>query len=80
MTVTQEHIAKLAVQELEELLSIIGDLSYPGYKIAMCKIRGFSYQQCANRMGLHKEHARKLWLKCVQNGHDITLKRIFHIA
>lgn len=79
MTITKEHIAQMAVEQLEELFTVIGDLGHVGYKISLCKIKGFSHQQCANKFGIHKEHARKLWYKCVQNGHDITLKRIFNI-
>lgn len=76
---TKEHLAKMAAEELEELLQIIGDLSYTGYKISLCKIYGNSYMQCAIRYGVDRETARRFWRKCVENEHHIALKKIFGI-
>lgn len=69
----------MAVAELEELLNIVGDLSFIGYKLSMCKLKGYSMQQCANKFGVTKETARYYFNKCVELQHDIALKKIFGI-
>lgn len=79
MTVLKEQIAKLAAEELEELLSIVGDLGNVGYKICLCKLKGFSYQQCANKFGIQRANAQKIWVKCRKKGYDEALKRIFYL-
>jgi hypothetical protein len=76
---TKEHLARMAAEELEELLQIIGDISYVGYKISLCKIYGNSYMQCAIRFGIDRETARRLWAKCVEKQHDKALIKIFGI-
>lgn len=67
----------MAASELQELLTIIGELGYLGYKISMCKLKGNSYQQCATRFGITKSAAQRYWEKCIENRYDISLKRIF---
>lgn len=79
MTVQTENIAKLAVEQIEELFTIIGDLTYPGYKISLCKIKGLSHQQCANRFGLTKDQVYYFWDKCRKKSYDEALKRIFNL-
>lgn len=68
-----------AAKEMEELFNIIGDLGYVGYKISLCKIKGYSYQQCAIRFGITKRRAQKYYEKCNRNGYDTALKRIFKL-
>lgn len=70
---------RMPTSELEELLNIIGHLGYTGYKISMCKLQGYSYQQCANKFRISKQTARRLYEKCVENRYDIALKKIFQI-
>lgn len=79
MTITKEELLRMAASEMEELLNIIGELGYTGYKISMCKLQGNSYQQCANKFRISKQTARRLFAKCVDNRHDIALKKIFQL-
>jgi hypothetical protein len=79
MTLNKEELMRMATTEVEELLNIIGDLGYTGYKISMCKLSGYSYQQCANKFRISKQTARRLYAKCVENRYDIALKKIFQI-
>ena len=79
MTISKDEIMKMATAEVELLFNIIGDLGYIGYKISMCKLKGYSHQQCANKFGISKQTARRLYAKCVENRHDIALKKLFQI-
>ena len=79
MTMTKEHIARLAAAEIEELFSIVGDLGHVGYRISLCKLKGFSHQQCASKFGISKQAAQRSWEKCIEKRYDITLKRIFQL-
>lgn len=76
---TKESMAKMAAEELEELLHIIGSLSYIGYKISMCKLYGNSYQQCANKYNISKAAAQYYYEKCIEKQYDLALKKIFGI-
>lgn len=69
----------MAVSEIEELLNIVGDLTYEGYKISLCKLRGFSYQQCSNKFGISKSKAQYYFEKCIEKQYDIALKKIFQL-
>lgn len=73
----KQHMMRMAVEEVELLLSIIGDLGFDGYKICMCKLHGNSYQQCSNKFNIPKSSAQRYWEKCTQNEYDIALKKIF---
>lgn len=75
----KRKVIGMAATELEEFLNIIGDLTHTGYKISMCKLRGFSYQQCANKLGITKAAAQRYFEKCIEKGYDITLRRLFNI-
>lgn len=79
MTLTKKHMMEMAVDELEELMRIIGDLGYIGYKISMCKLYGNSYQQCANKFKIPKSTAQWHWEKCTEKQYDIALKKIFRL-
>ena len=70
----------MAVTDMELLLHIISDLSFTGYKISLCKLKGYSLQQCANKYGLTKEQARYSWNKCVEKKYDEDLKRLFSVG
>ncbi len=79
MTLTKEHIAKMAAADLEELLAIVGDLGYPAYRISLCKLKGQSHQQCANKFNISKSTAQSMWEKCMSKSYDIALRRIFNL-
>lgn len=68
-----------AAKEVEELMHIIGELGFVGYRISMCKIKGNSYQQCANKYGISKALAQYHYEKCKEKLYDIALKRIFKL-
>lgn len=68
-----------AAKDMEELFNIIGDLGYVGYKISMCKMKGYSYQQCANKLGISKALAQYHYEKCKEKLYDTALKRIFKL-
>jgi hypothetical protein len=69
----------MAAAEIEQLLKIIGDLGYPGYKISLCKLKGLSYNQCARKYNISKSLAQWHWDKCRDKGYDIQLKKIFNL-
>lgn len=75
----KQKVMSMAVSEMETLLNIIGDLGYCGYKISMCKLRGNSYQACANKFGIDKSTAQRYYEKCIEKQYDITLKELFQI-
>lgn len=68
-----------ASSDVEQLLKIIGDLGYVGYRISLCKLYGYSYKQCAIRYGVRRSHAQKYFEKCTRLGYSEDLKRIFRI-
>ncbi len=70
---------KLAVEELELLLKIIGDLGYPTYMVARFRLGGATYGQCANKFGISKSSAQWYWNKCREKGYHHDLLRIFKI-
>jgi len=75
----KRQVLGMAISEIEELLNIIGDLGYLGYKISLCKIKGNSYQQCANKFNIPKSTAQTYYEKCTEKAYDIALKRIFQL-
>jgi hypothetical protein len=75
----KEQCIQMAVTEMEQLLNIIGDLGYKGYKICMCRLKGYSYLQCAQKFGVKKSRAQYYWETCKNKGYDIHLKRMFKI-
>jgi hypothetical protein len=75
----KEQCLQMAATEMEKLFTIIGDLGYPGYKIAMCRLKGYSYLQCAHKFGISKSLAQWYWNSCQKKGYDIDLKKIFNI-
>lgn len=75
----KQQVMCMAVGEIEILLNIISDLGYVGYKISMCKIKGFSYMQCAQKFGIPKSTAQSYWEKCTQKAYDIALRKLFNI-
>lgn len=75
----KEACLRTAQADMELLFTIIGELGYTGYKIAMCKIKGNSYLQCAQKLGISKSLAQYHWENCKQKGYDSNLKKIFNI-
>lgn len=75
----KEQCLRMAAAELEQLMNIIGDLGYVGYKISLCRIRGFSYLQCGSKFGISKALAQWHWRNCRKKGYDIKLKQIFNM-
>lgn len=69
----------MAVEQIEELLNIIGELGYIRYKIVLCKLKGNSLLQCAIKCRVTKRIAQKAWEKSTRNGYDIALKKIFQL-
>jgi len=70
---------QMAVADVELLMQIIGELGFIGYKVSLCKLKGYSLQQCANKYGLTKEQARYSWKKCEDLEYDKALARLFGI-
>lgn len=77
--ILKQRCMQLAADDLRLLFTIVGALSYPGYRICMCKLKKKSYLQCANKYGISKAHAQWYFKKCVDKGYDIQLKRLFGI-
>lgn len=75
----KEQCLRMAQTEMERLFTIIGNLGYVGYKISMCKLKGYSYLQCANKFGISKSLAQYHWENCKSKGYDSDLIRIFNI-
>lgn len=75
----KERAMEMPVAQIETLLNIIGDLGFLGYRVSMCKLKGGSYQQCANRMNISKRLAQFYFEKCRKNGYDISLMEIFNL-
>lgn len=69
----------MAATELEQLMNIIGDLGYPGYRVSLCRIKGGSYNQCRLRLGISRSKAQRHWKSCRKKGYDADLKRIFRL-
>jgi hypothetical protein len=67
----------MAVAELEQLMNIIGDLGYRGYRVSICRLKGYSYGQCAQNLNISKSLAQWYWESCQKKGYDIVLKQIF---
>jgi hypothetical protein len=66
-----------AAKDIERLLNIIGDLGYVGYKISLCKIKGYSHKQCARKFGISKSLAQWHWDNCRKKGYHIHLEKMF---
>lgn len=75
----KEHVLQMAAMDVEKLFSIIGDLGFIGYKISLCKLKGYSLKQCANKFHVSKSCAQRSYKKCIVNRYDIHLKRIFSL-
>jgi hypothetical protein len=75
----KQQCLTMAAAELEQLLLIIGELGYVGYKISLCKIKGLSYTQCSRKFNISKSLAQFYWEKCQTKGYDIKLKNIFKL-
>lgn len=75
----KEQCLTMAAAELELLLKIIGDLGYIGYKISLCKVKGYSYAQCGRKFRVSKSLAQWHWNSCRNKGYDLHLKRIFNL-
>lgn len=75
----KQQCLTMAVAELEQLLIIIGDLGYVGYKISLCRIKGFSYGQCARNFRIKKSVVQYHWENCRKKGYDISLKKMFNL-
>ena len=76
----KEQCLTMAVAELEQLMNIIGDLGFTGYKISLCRIKGLSYGQCARNFRVSKSLAQWYWESCQKKGYDIQLKKIFKLS
>lgn len=79
MTMSKEEIMKMATDDIETILNIIGDLGHVGYKIALCVLNGNSYQQCANKHRVSKQVVYSVIKKCNRKRYDISLKKIFQL-
>lgn len=81
MKLAAEELKKIVEENetdvVSEIVIIISDLTWLGFRIARCTLRGSSYQQCANKLGVTKEKVRYYHEKCVELQHDITLKKLF---
>lgn len=75
----KHHVMTMAVNDLDAFLNIVSDLGHIGYKVSLCKLRGFSYLQCANKMGIGKPTAQFYFEKCKKKGYDVQLKKFFNI-
>lgn len=75
----KEQCLSMAVAELEQLMNIIGDLGYIGYKISLCRLKGSSYLQCAQKFNISKSLAQYYWNNCISKGYDQTLQKMFNI-
>jgi hypothetical protein len=75
----KKQCLEMAATELELLMSIIGDLGFVGYKISLCKIKGYSYNQCRRKYGISRPQAQRHWKKCREKEYDIHLKRMFNL-
>jgi len=75
----KQQMIGMAVTDMEKLFEIIGELGFIGYKISMCKIKGYSYKQCALKYGVSKSAAQRFWQKCIDKRYDIALKNLFQI-
>jgi hypothetical protein len=69
----------MAVAELELLMNIIGDLGFPGYRVSLCRLKGYSYGQCARNAKISKSLAQWYWETCQKRGYDVQLKQIFKL-
>jgi hypothetical protein len=76
----KEQMMLMAVSDIELLFCIISDLSFEGYKISLCKLKGYSLQQCATKFGVSKSNAQYAWEKCQEKNYDVELKRLFMIG
>lgn len=74
----KEKCISMAADDFSLLLTIIGELGYPGYRIAICKLRGASYNQCKISLGVSRQAVQRHWKKCREMGYDLHLKRIFN--
>lgn len=79
MIVSKEEILRMATKDVEMIFIIVGSLGYVGYKVSMCKLKNYSYSQCAIKFGITKELACYYWRKCKKEGFDKELIRIFSI-
>jgi hypothetical protein len=79
MTISKEEIMKMAVDDVENLLIIVGDLTHLGYRISLCRLRGSSINQCAQKFKTTPDTVRYYFKKCGELHHTLTLKRIFNI-
>lgn len=75
----KEQCLTMAATELELLFTIIGDLGFVGYKISLCKLKGYSYNQCRRKHGISRPQAQRHWKNCRNKGYDIHLKRMFNL-
>ena len=75
----KQQCLTMAAAELELLMNIIGDLTFIGYKISLCRLKGYSYGQCARNYRISKSRAQWHWENCREKGHDVHLKRMFNL-
>ncbi len=75
----KEQCLTMAATELELLFTIIGDLGFVGYKISLCKLKGYSYNQCRRKYGISRPQAQRHWKNCRKKGYDADLKRMFNL-
>jgi hypothetical protein len=74
----KEKCIEMAAEDFRLLLTIIGDLGYPGYRIAICKLRGASYTKCCISLGVSRAMVQRYWKKCKIRGYDSELRRMFN--
>lgn len=75
----KQQVMSMAVSDIELLLNIIGDLTYVGYKISLCKLKGNSYMQCAIKYNIQKSAAQYYFEKCIEKQYDIALRKLFNL-
>lgn len=76
---TKQELMQLAAHDLEQLLIVIGELGFTGYKIALMRLRGASLGQCALKLRVSKMTVRWTWEKCREKGYDEVLKKLFEL-
>jgi hypothetical protein len=74
----KQQCLTMAAEDFGLLMVIIGDLGYPGYRIAICKLKGASYNQCRISLGVSRGTVQRRWKKCKKKGYDLHLKRMFN--
>ena len=74
----KQQCLTMAAEDFGLLMVIIGDLGYPGYRIAICRLRGASYSKCSINLRVSRAMVQRHWKKCKKKGYDTELKRLFN--